>query len=197
MNNKNFKDFQDMNVQQIRTYIRQLTKDANKVRLETEGEKYMTRLANEIASRNDMQNKKTGAFVGRLNFKTKDQLISQALDLQQFINADTLSKRARKEREKLTKQRYETFKENIDEDISYEEYKDLVHNFSAIKDLVDYFGSEQTQEIMKEVKAAGHTQDEIIRAMRDVMREEKGEGSNPFQSAKSVYAKFGLDIFER
>ena len=85
--------------------------------------------------------------------------------------------------------------ENIDEDITYEEYKDLVHNFSAIKDLVDYFGSEQTQEIMKEVKAAGHTQDEIIRAMRDVMREEKGEGSNPFQSAKSVYAKFGLDIF--
>ena len=201
-NRKTIEELQSMNVQQVRTYIRQLTKEANKVLYETSNESYMQGLADEIRARNDMSSK-TGAFVGRLNYKRKDALISQAEDLQMFIEADLLSETAKQQREETIRKRYESFKENSKmDDLTYEEYKTLAHDYSAVEDLIGDWGSDVFAEIytklehmevpVSNAETTTLSHEQIINVMREVHRETKGQGYDPLDIEKLVYSKLGL-----
>lgn len=174
----NLEKLQSMNVQQVRTYIRQLTKEANKVLYETSNESYMQELAQEIANRNNMTSK-TGAFVGRLNYKRKDELISQAMDLQQFIAADKLSVTAREKEDARVKKAYEKYKQSSSiENLTIEEYKDIVHAFSAVADLIEYYGSDIAAETINNVQENVSEQIENKTEMLEELYERKANGED-------------------
>lgn len=159
VNNKKY-----YNVQQLRTEIRQLTKQANAVLLQNEDRADYRQLADRLieAARVERLNKKgevikpknPGMFVGDLNFKNVEQLEIQLQGLQQFLEYDTLSDEAKRKQQERFRKAKEKFESNYGK-VTEAEFEKLVQTYTIVGNISEKYGSDNIREIAETAKEQG------------------------------------------
>lgn len=143
------------NTQTLRTEIRKLTKEANYILLQNEERADYRRLASRIQGATDSRAKSGETFVGRLNYKTMEELEMQLKGLQQFIEYDTLSDKAKRKQD----ERFEKYKQSMEQilgtELSPEEAEKYAQQFNVIHDIIQSYGSENVREFISTANDQG------------------------------------------
>lgn len=182
------------NVQALRTEIRQLTKQANKILMENEGRTDYQQLAKRLQEASDSKAKRSDAFVGNLNFKTSQELEIQLRGLQQFIEYDTLSEQAKQKQKERFEKAKSSYEASTGEELSAAEYEKRVQIFSSISSIIDHYGSGNVRELDK----AASDQNKKINLARAFERAEKyatdhGITQTPENILDIVYSMNGIN----
>lgn len=143
------------NTQTLRTEIRKLTKEANFILLQNEERADYKRLASRIQGATDSKAKSGETFVGRLNYKTMEELEMQLKGLQQFIEYDTLSDKAKRKHEERFQKYKQSMEELMEEELSDEAAEKLAQQFSVVHDIMEPYGSENVREFIDKAKEQG------------------------------------------
>lgn len=143
------------NTQTLRTEIRKLTKEANYILLQNEERADYRRLASRIQGATDSKARSGETFVGRLNYKTMEELEMQLKGLQQFIEYDTLSDKAKRKQD----ERFEKYKQSMEQilgtELSPEEAEKYAQQFNVIHDIIQSYGSENVREFISTANDQG------------------------------------------
>lgn len=194
------KELRSLTVQQLRKIVWSEVKEAN-IRVRDITDKQSQRIAQSIQS--TYGGTKKGGFVGRVNYKTKAELIAQVRSMQRFNEFDTTSSYAKRKEKEAQKEKYFRFIESTGiehaSDLTLEEFNKLMDVFSINQDIIDNFGyreigdaavsiSKYNTEHPDDVKGP----DDIVAAMKDAMRH-KGEGDDQDILLDALYKNLGID----
>lgn len=141
-------DLRKLTVQQLRTAVREATKDVNiraRTRESEQSEIALNKLkiaGLEVEDRGDLTRAKKQIGRSRVsanvNYKSKEELISQYQALRKYQKADTESETAIKEYEQGFEEAYEKFKNsdagsNYSKDISLSEFKEIINKLDTFE----------------------------------------------------------------
>lgn len=134
--------------EQLKAYIRQRTKEANKnineyrdkvKKGDIEEYRSVENVIEKLRAKAGVKGKK-GAEIGLgLSGKKKAQLLEQARGLARYKQFDVWSEDFKREQEEKTQKAYKSFKSNLlyqGVDVTYEEYKDMVSQLGTIGEAV-------------------------------------------------------------
>lgn len=181
------------NTQTLRTEIRKLTKEANFILLQNEERADYKRLASRIQGATDSKAKSGETFVGRLNYKTMEELEMQLKGLQQFIEYDTLSDKAKRKQE----ERFDKYKQSMEQilgtELSPEEAEKYAQQFGVIHDIIQSYGSENVREFISTANDQG-IKVNLLRTFEDAERyaEKNGITKTPENLMDIAYAMNGI-----
>lgn len=181
------------NTQTLRTEIRKLTKEANFILLQNEERADYKRLASRIQGATDSKAKSGETFVGRLNYKTMEELEMQLKGLQQFIEYDTLSDKAKRKQE----ERFEKYKQSMEQilgtELSPEEAEKYAQQFGVIHDIIQSYGSENVREFISTANDQG-IKVNLLRTFEDAERyaEKNGITKTPENLMDIAYSMNGI-----
>lgn len=176
------KELRSLTVQQLRKIVWSEVKEAN-IRVRDITDKQSQRIAQSIQS--TYGGTKKGTFVGRVNYKTKAELIAQVRSMQRFNEFDTTSSYAKRKQREEQKEKYFRFIESVGvqgvEDLTLEEFNQLMDTISSNQDIIDNFGYREITEAAVSIskynennpddkKSAG----DIVAAMKQSIRDNGG-----------------------
>lgn len=176
------KELRSLTVQQLRKIVWSEVKEAN-IRVRDITDKQSQRIAQSI--RSTYGGTKKGGFVGRVNYKTKAELIAQVRSMQRFNEFDTTSSYAKRKEKEAQKEKYFRFIESVGvqgvEDLTLEEFNQLMDTISSNQDIIDNFGYREITEAAVSIskynennpddkKSAG----DIVAAMKQSIRDNGG-----------------------
>lgn len=181
------------NAQALRTEIRKLTKEANFILLQNEERADYKRLASRIQGATDSRAKKGETFVGRLNYKTMEELEMQLQGLQQFIEYDTLSDKAKKKHDERFEKYKESMEKILDTELTAEEAEKYAQQFGIIHDIIQSYGSENVREFISTANDQG-IKVNLLRTFENAERyaEKNGITKTPENLMDIAYAMNGI-----
>lgn len=168
------KELKNLSVQSLRKVVWSLTNEANK-RAATMNSPLSNTFIERLQITGGGQVGPGKKIAAKVNYKSKSELIQQALELQKFNRWDTESDIYEREFTEKTQKAYQNFKNNYMSDISEAEYDDLVSAFGAVgPDWLERFGSDNFVELVKEARNQKKSFN-LTKAMKEVIRQEKKE----------------------
>lgn len=194
------KELKSMTVQQLRKLVWSEVKEAN-IRLTDISDKQSQRMAAGIKSTYGSTGK--GKFVGRVNYKTKSELIGQIRSMQRFNEFDTTSSYAKRKEKEVQKEKYFRFLETSGikgvEDLTLDEFNRLMDIYSTNQDILDNFGYREVGDALVSISKHNElhpedkkTPEDLVAAMKQTMRE-KGDLDNQDILLDALYDNLNIN----
>lgn len=194
------KELKQLTVKELRKLVWAEVKEAN-IRLTDISDKQSQRMATGIKSTYGSTRK--GKFVGRVNYKTKSELIGQIRSMQRFNEFDTTSSYAKRKEKEAQKEKYFRFLETSDikgvEDLTLDEFNRLMDIYSTNQDILDNFGYREVGDALVSISKHNElhpedkkTPEDLVAAMKQTMRE-KGDLDNQDILLDALYNNLNIN----